>query len=112
MNDSTVDLGTQDVKVAGNALAVKLPQKWLVTHELKLGDPLYSVRTMAGEIKLHLKPTDWAKKVKIRKPTSTIAAYVTINAQSARELGIEQGSIVSLRASMDDGILTIRKVEK
>ena len=104
-----IQLGTQEVKQNGNALAVKLPNRWLTEHNLSIGDPLFSILTIDGEIKVHLEEVDWSRKAKIRRAASRGAAYLTLSAGHAREIGLQVGTKVKLQADVQHGILSIRR---
>lgn len=107
MKKQIVNLGIEEVRQSGNALAVRLPERWLVAHGLKVGDPLYSVLTVDGVIRVHLEETDWSKKAKIRKVAARGSAYVTLSAPHARELGIDPGDSVQMEADITHGVLSI-----
>jgi hypothetical protein len=105
-----IKLGEQAITRNGHALVVKLPEKWLVQHGLELGQPLYSVLTIDNVIRVHLEHRDWSKKAKIRRVSARSTAYLNINAAHARELGLTDGSRVSMSADTDHGVLMIRKI--
>lgn len=104
-----VYLGTQKVTKNGNALAVKLPNRWLTEHGLQIGDPLYSVLTIDEEIRVHLVQVNWSRKAKIRRAATRGSAYITLSTVHVRELGIEVGTKVSLVADTEHGILIVRR---
>jgi riboflavin biosynthesis pyrimidine reductase len=104
-----IKLGKQTVSRNGPALVVRLPEKWLVTNGLELGQPLYSVLTIDNVLRVHLEHREWSKKAKIRRVSARGAAYLNINTEHARELGITDGSVVEMSADPEHGVLMISK---
>ena len=104
-----IQLGTQQVRKNGNALAINLPNRWLTEHRLTVGDPLFSILTIDGEIRVHLKEVEWSKKAKVRQAASRGSAYLTLSAGHAKELGIEDGTPVKLIADAQTGVLSVRR---
>ena len=107
MGRRKVDLGTAKVVRIGGAVGIKLPYRWLTTHGLKIGDPVYSVLTVDQEMRVHLEPVDWARKAKIRRAAQRGSVYMTMSAPYVREMGIEAGSRVRLIADVEHGVLSI-----
>lgn len=109
MKDGTVKLGTTEVKASGNAAVVKLPIEWLASHELQVGDPLFTVLTIDKVIRVHLTPVEWSKRAKVRRAAQRGAAYVTLSAPHVRKLGWVTGTKLRLRADEEHKILLIDK---
>ena len=105
------NLGIYQVKENGATLVVELPDEWLASKNVKLGDPLYSRLILAGEndyeIRVHLEPVDYAKKAKVR-PIKGVTC-LNVKPKFAEKLGLEKGTAVTIKADLQHDILIIRR---
>lgn len=100
--------GTQKLRESGNALVVKLPLQWLATNGVKVSDPLFSVLTLDGIIRVHLEEVEWSKSALVR--TIPGAPVLTLAAAFVTSLGLKKGSLVELSVDTAHDVLMIRGV--
>ncbi len=102
-----VDVGETTLTAHGGGIIMRAPLEWLSKYGLEIGTPVFSIPTLAGEIRWHLTQVPWSRKAKIRLVNGH--GWLAVNRDNARRLGLWKDDVVRLSVDTVHGILIMRK---
>ncbi len=101
-----VDVGTTTLGETGGVIIMKAPREWLSKYRLEIGMPVFSVPTLDGEIRWHLKKSPGTRKRRLN-----VKGYLSVSRDDAGQLNLKKGDTVRLEVDTVHGILIMRKAD-
>lgn len=108
--DRIVRLGVEPIVERDISLLVKLPREWLSDYGLEISQPVYSVLTTDGVIRVHLEPQTWTTRSRIRKIGG--AGYLTLVREYVKKLDLKKGERLAIDVDLDGGILMLKRAHE
>lgn len=95
-------------RTGGHALTFRVPESWLQTVELSVGDQVYvSANPIEGFVRYEISEREWAKAVKLRLINER--PVMTVGKKYAAQAGISEGDEIVVSVDTSDFTLYISK---